>query len=236
MTYPKIPQNTSSKTFQNGSHSGTNYAPDSGYAPPPPPFPPSNIQNSRERMLYEQQQNLRNIHNNTQLTSRGRENFEIQKEKYKRQLFTAARTGDYKLLEDCFLAGVPANLLEPKTSDTALIIACRLGNSDMVRLCLNFGSKNDPHPDFGQTALHAACAEGQYDSVSVLLKAASVSEADKIICNLTDTIGQTPLHIAAIVGDTEIFSLLLTHGADIFKVDDSNQNVAHLSAYSGESY
>ena len=164
-----------------------------------------------------------------------REHMESQQDLLKRQMFSAAKTGDYQLLEAAFKAGVSSNALEPKTSDTPLIMACRLGDPDIVRLCLHYGAKNDPHPDFGQTALHAACAEGQFDAAAALLIAAEESQADSIICNLTDSTGQTPLHIAASRGDTEIFDLLLSHGADILRADDLQQTVAHLCATAGKN-
>jgi ankyrin repeat protein len=47
--------------------------------------------------------------------------------------------------------------------------------------------------------------------------------------------GQTPLHVAAIKGNTEIFGLLLSHGADIYRVDDLRQNVVHLTAAGGHT-
>ena len=39
--------------------------------------------------------------------------------------------------------------------------------------------------------------------------------------------GQTPLHVAASIGHTGLFDLLLTHGADIFRVDDLHQVGTH---------
>ena len=55
-----------------------------------------------------------------------------------------------------FEVGVSPNLMDPQTTDTPLMMACRSGRADVVNLCLQFGGRNDPHPDFGQTALHAA--------------------------------------------------------------------------------
>jgi len=145
-----------------------------GYAPPPPPGPAGPD-------YYEQQRQA------AQAAARqSREQVEVQKERLKQRMFEATRSGDFLGLEAAFKAGVPANLMEPGTADTPLLIACRQGHADMVRLCLNFGAKNDPHPDFGQTAMHAAVSEGQMAAAAVLLKAAAASQADAVICNLTD--------------------------------------------------
>ena len=154
-------------------HRGYNHDP-YAYAPPPPPGPtgPDYYEQQRQAAQAAQRQS--------------RDQVEAQKERLKNRMFEAARSGDFLGLEAAFKAGVPANLMEPGTADTPLLIACREGNADMVRLCLNFGAKNDPHPDFGQTAMHAAVAEGRVAAAAVLLKAAAASQADAVICNLTD--------------------------------------------------
>ena len=82
----------------------------------------------------------------------------LRKEAIKKQVFNACRAGDVDMLESMFKAGVPANLMDEKNkSDTPLMVACQIGNAALVRLCLQYGAKNDPHPDFGETALHVAC-------------------------------------------------------------------------------
>eukprot|EP01032_Pedospumella_encystans_P032548 gene32548-36749_t len=70
------------------------------------------------------------------------------------QIFFWALTGDCKSLRLALESGVSVNLIDPVTTDSPLMIACRKGHTDVVRLCLEFGAKNDPHPEFGQTALH----------------------------------------------------------------------------------
>jgi ankyrin repeat protein len=113
------------------------------------------------------------------------------------------------------------------------MMACRMGRADIVSLCLQFGARNDPHPDFGQTALHAAVGAGQITCVRVLVGAAEESGADVIITNLTDPRGQTPLHVAAGTGTAKIVQVLLHHGAQI-EAEDSNQATAlHFSCAAG---
>ena len=67
------------------------------------------------------------------------------------------------------------------------MIACKHGYDKMVSLCLQYGAKNDPHPEFGQTALHIAVECNQLACAEVLLVAAQKSEADHIIANLADS-------------------------------------------------
>jgi ankyrin repeat protein len=47
-----------------------------------------------------------------------------------------------------------------------------------------------------------------------------------VLCGVVPQ-GQTPLHVAASIGHTGLFDLLLTHGADIFRVDDLHQVGTH---------
>ena len=150
-----------------------------------------------------------------------------------KQLFVASHTGNNVLLQELLGRGINVNSMEAGTRDTPLMIACRIGNSAGVKLCLEFGARNDPHPEFGQTALHAGVDEGQYGAISVLLAAAAESQADHIICNLADPKGQTPLHLAVIRGSMSIIELLITHGADIARIDDIGQTCLHLCSELG---
>lgn len=149
------------------------------------------------------------------------------------QIFFWALTGDCKSLRAALEGGVNVNSIDPVTTDTPMMIACRKGHTDVVRLCLEFGGKNDPHPEFGQTALHASITEQKIESARVLLDVAAASEADFIISNLADPSGQTPLHTAAYVGSAALVELLLHHGADIATLDIQGQTALHLSASSG---
>jgi ankyrin repeat protein len=123
--------------------------------------------------------------------------------------------------------------MEPIRKDTPLMIACRAGNTEMVRLCLHYGAKNDPHPDFGHTALHAAVLCSQLGAVSVLLEAAAASDADAAIANLADPSGQTPLHMAAERGLMSVMELLLSHGADIKRHDGAGRTAIHICSSLG---
>eukprot|EP01035_Chromulina_nebulosa_P032322 gene32322-43174_t len=158
------------------------------------------------------------------------------------RIFHHTQLGDFRVLRDLLRnaneidpndISVIVNLIDPLTTDSPLMMACRKGYSDIVRLFLSYGAKNDPHPEYGQTALHAAVSERQTEIVSVLLEVAEESDADSVICNLADPEGQTALHIASILGISEIVELLLLHGADLTCVDSHGHSPLHLSAGSG---
>ena len=150
-----------------------------------------------------------------------------------KQMFAATIAGNVQLLRSVLETGISVNLMEQTRSDTPLMIACRAGNDIIVRLCLEFGAKNDPHPDFGHTALHAAVLSAQPGPVAILLQAAAESDADHLIANLADPSGQTPLHIAAEKGAMSIAELLLSHGAKIDEMDGNGRTAVHLSAGGG---
>ena len=154
-------------------------------------------------------------------------------ESVKKQMFSAAFAGDYDLLRDILEAGINVNLMEPSRNDTPLMIACRAGNTEIVRLCLHYGAKNDPHPDFGHTALHVAILSAQLGAASVLLEAAAESDADVVIVNLADPTGLTPLHIAAEKGLVSMIELLLSHGAEIDRKDGSGRTALHIASSLG---
>src|SRR5689334_17991421 len=104
-------------------------------------------------------------------------------------LFHSCRAGDILTVKIALESGINVNVLDPVTTDSLLMVACRIGNVELVKLCLQYGAKNDPHPDYGQTALHAAVSENQLYAAHALLEIAASSEADIIISNLTDTNG-----------------------------------------------
>jgi ankyrin repeat protein len=146
------------------------------------------------------------------------------------RVYHAADEGDFHSLRKALQSGAPINFINPHTTDSPLMIACRKGHSEIVRLCLDFGAKNDPHPDFGQTALHAAVTGNQFDCAKILLDIAAASDADYIIANLTDQHSQTPLHSAVLIGSIELTELLLQHGAKISSVDSYGQTPLHICA------
>ncbi|RYH31099.1 ankyrin repeat domain-containing protein, partial [archaeon] len=149
------------------------------------------------------------------------------------QIYFFAEKGDAKSLLECLRTGGTINFVHPTSTDSPLMVACRRGYTEVVRICLDYGAKNDPHPDFGQTALHAAVASGRQACAAIILEVAQESEADSIISNLTDQYGQTPLHTACIIGSVPVAELLLHHGARTSSIDTYGQTPLHLCAGSG---
>lgn len=155
---------------------------------------------------------------------------------WQQRLYAAAQTGDVELLEDIVRGGAFVDAeLDSGTRETALMMAARLGHINIMRLCLQYGAKNDPHPDYGMTALHAAVVGNQYDAAAVLLQTAAKSKADTIICNLSNSVGHTPLHVAITKGDVTMIEMLIAHGADLHRTDVNGSTCLHLAAEGGHS-
>jgi len=150
------------------------------------------------------------------------------------RLVAAAHSGDVDQLEEVLRGGAPVDAeLDAASHETALMLAARMGYANVVRLCLQYGAKNDPHPDHGMTALHAAAAGGQMDTAAVLLQMAAKAKADAIICNLTDLQGRSPLHVATARGDALLAEMLLVHGADPHRPDAEGNTSVHVAAGAG---
>ena len=120
-----------------------------------------------------------------------------------------------------------------ETRDTALISACRVGRENIAHIALQYAAKNDPHPNFGSTALQVAVSSGHLHCVQLILKAAAVSGADSIIVNHEDSNKDAPIHIAARCGSYEIAALLVSHGANTNLINFYGRTCLHCSAMQG---
>ncbi|CAM9722824.1 unnamed protein product, partial [Laminaria digitata] len=154
---------------------------------------------------------------------------------WRRRLFPAVSRGDAGTVSAIFDQGCPVDLAQVGTGDSPLLLACRLGNIGVAGECLRRGSRNDPHPDFGQTALQAAVASGQEGCARLLLETASPSRSDAVVSNHKDPNEETPLHIACSRGYGGIVEALLHHGADLRLVDRDGGTPMHGAARAGQA-
>lgn len=154
---------------------------------------------------------------------------------WRRRLFPAVTRGDVAAVLDVFDQGCPVDLVQTGTGDTPMLLACRLGDIEMARACLGRGARNDPHPDFGQTALHAAVASGKEACARLLLETAAPSRSDAVVSNHRDPNRETPLHVACRRGYCGIVEALLHHGADLRAVDRKGNTPLHGAAGGGHA-
>lgn len=91
--------------------------------------------------------------------------------------------------------------------------AAYLGLTEAVQSLLRIGNDPSQLDSFHETALHKAVREGHTTTVAALLETGNV--------NAESSMGMTPLHWACVTGNREIVELLLGHGADPNKRDES---------------
>ena len=151
-------------------------------------------------------------------------------ELHKESFFAAVKNADVEVFKWHLEQGCAINFMEETTGDTALTSACRLGRTNVVELALKHGAKNDPHPDFGQTALQVAVLTGHADCTRLILETAAPSQSDIIISNHADGNGEAPIHVASRCGNLGILELLVLHGANIRLLDSAGRTSLHCAA------
>ena len=109
---------------------------------------------------------------------------------------------------------------------TALGLAARAGQLDLVRELIRQGAPLDAPAVHGLTPLAAAAAEGHDLVVHDLLRAGAKVHAQT-------QQGQTALHMAAAAGRVRTIALLLRHGADLRARNKEGRMPLHQAAYRG---
>lgn len=118
---------------------------------------------------------------------------------------------------------IDVNVKIAGTGKNVLMLACELGQLDVVRLLVDRKSKlNEKDTESEWSALHYAVYNNNLDAVSVLLEAG----ADM---NIQDCSNQTALHIACYKDFEEIARLLLEKGIDYNILDNEGLDASKLA-------
>eukprot|EP00947_MAST-08B_sp_MAST-8B-sp1_P000861 g861.t1 len=125
-------------------------------------------------------------------------------------LMRAVGQNDAALVSHLVACGVDVDIRDKK-GQSAVWLACKQGNADIVRLLLEGGAElNEADIQYGSTPLYIAAANGLGEIVTLLIGAgAKVDQARP------DDGGWTPLLIAAWEGRGEIVTLLIGAGANV---------------------
>lgn len=88
--------------------------------------------------------------------------------------------------------------------------------------------------DAGDNSIHLAVIHNQQDALCSLLSAGKLPVEFDSAVNQRNDDGQTPLHIAAILGLPRVADMLLRAGADVSLCDRSGSSAWHLAAHAGD--
>jgi hypothetical protein len=117
-----------------------------------------------------------------------------------------------------------------ESGNTLLLLACYYRCEDLARIMLNKGANPLALNSTGNCSLHWACHK---DSLSVAIaKVLLQNGADP---EVRDFSGITPLHYAAESGELTLCKMLLSHGAQIGTVDNSNYTCVDYAKYQGHN-
>ncbi|XP_046610474.1 serine/threonine-protein phosphatase 6 regulatory ankyrin repeat subunit B isoform X1 [Neodiprion virginianus] len=145
-------------------------------------------------------------------------------------LLLAVEAGNQSMCRE-LLAQQAAEQLRATTpaGDTALHLAARRRDVDMVRILVDYGTSVDIQNGEGQTALHIASAEGDETLVKYFYGVRASAA-------ITDHQDRTPMHLAAENGHASIIELLADKfKASIFERTKDGSTLMHIASLNGHS-
>lgn len=149
-------------------------------------------------------------------------------------LITAAHQGRKEIVDALISHGANVNHVKKGSNATALYCAAFKGYADIVVSLLENGADMDvARSDNGHTALYVA-AQRQREAVIDVFKA----YAGKVQTNKPRTCdGETPLHVAAFMGNLKIVNTLLDMGSDPnIRRCDSGETALHICVREGHTH
>ena len=116
-------------------------------------------------------------------------------------LLRASSSGDTTRVRSLLENGHHANEAFPMIGTRPLLLASASGHVETVAVLLDAGADIDAQDFTGWTALHAAAFNGDYATASLLVQRGALAEE-------TRWYRKSPVDIAAMLGHTEIVSIL----------------------------
>ncbi|KAF5306177.1 hypothetical protein FQR65_LT07453 [Abscondita terminalis] len=145
-------------------------------------------------------------------------------------LLLAVEAGNQSMCRELLSAQTADQLKSASANgDTALHLAARRRDIDMVRILVDYGTSVDLQNGEGQTALHIAAAEGD----EILVKYFYGVRAS---ASITDNQDRTPMHLAAEYGHANIIELLVDKfKASIFERTKDGSTLMHIASLNGHA-
>lgn len=148
-----------------------------------------------------------------------------QDDRHQSLLFYAVRQRAFKVTRTLIEFGIDLHRRN-KHDDTALHIACYLGDGPIAELLLNAGADANASNKQAKTPLMLASQKGDKDTVNILLK----KGADVTIM---DNIHNHVLMYAIRSKKIKIVNTLINHGAPLHPLNDKKENLMHIAAQYG---
>ncbi|KAF2078606.1 hypothetical protein CYY_000106 [Polysphondylium violaceum] len=126
----------------------------------------------------------------------------------------------------CTPVNVQHQVIESVNSkgQTALFLACSIGNHQAVNELLEAGANPNALDSFGQSVFHETLEFSHYDIAKKLVMCgADVNKPMSVYPQ------STPLHIVAQQGDLDMFDFLIKHGALLDSLDGEKQTVLQVT-------
>lgn len=148
-----------------------------------------------------------------------------QDDRHQSLLFYAVRQRAFKVTRTLIEYGIDLHSRN-KHEDTALHIACYLGDAPITELLLNAGADTNARNKQAKTPLMLASQKGDKDTVNTLLK----KGADVTI---KDNLNNHVLMYAIRSKKIKIVQSLIDHGAPLHHLNDKKENLMHIAAQYG---
>ncbi|KAG7161085.1 Ankyrin-3-like 5, partial [Homarus americanus] len=144
-------------------------------------------------------------------------------------LFLAVEASHQGLVRELVFhhGGDQVKAIRGHTRDTALHIACRKKDTDMVKILVEAGSNTDVQNAAGQTPLHIAAEEGDEPTVKFFYTVHANP-------NIMDKFDRTPIHVAAENGFTPVVDLLAEkYKASVMDRTKDGSTLVHIASLHG---